>query len=193
MSYIKLNFISSSEQNCEHTSHEVSYLHHRVVRLVAIRMRQHPISNKSKIISLTPIMGGDGLLRVGGPLSRKSQFSQTHPIIQSNQSVIVDSLLNYNLVVLGHCGPTLLLSSTGTLLHVVGPRHLARAVCRRCTTSRRISEHQMMGQLPAQRVMPYFLFQVTGVDYAGPLTIKRVILEETSSLLQQGSPYRGDQ
>ena len=30
-----------------------------------------------------------------------------------------------------------------------------------------------MGQLPAQRVMPHFPFQITGVDYAGPLTIKK--------------------
>ena len=30
-----------------------------------------------------------------------------------------------------------------------------------------------MGQLPAQRVMPHFPFQITGVDYAGHLTIKK--------------------
>ena len=122
-------------------------------------------------------MCGDGLLRVGGRLSHANlSYSQTHPIILSNKSPLIDLLFKYNHVVLGHCGPTLLLSSTGSRLHVVGARQLARAMCRRCTTCRRISartEHQMMGQLPAHRVMPHFPFQMTGVDYAGPLTIKK--------------------
>ena len=68
------------------------------------------------------------------------------------------------------------LASTGTRLHVVGARCLARTVCRQCVICRKRSartEKQLMGQLPAQRVTPSHPFQVTGVDYAGPLTIKK--------------------
>ena len=136
-----------------------------------------PISSKSKLTSLAPFLCQDGLLRVGGRLSQANlSQSQTHPVILYHQSTIVKQLFNYNHVVLGHYGPTLLLSSVGSRLHVVGARQLARAVCRSCTTCWRTSaktEHQMMGQLPSQRVVPHFPFQVTGVDYAGPLTIKK--------------------
>ena len=137
----------------------------------------HELSSKSKIISLAPFLCKDGLLRVGGRLSQANlSHSQIHPIILSHQSSLVKLMFNYYHVVLGHCGPTLLLSSVGSLLHIVGARQLARSICRQCTTCRRIAartEHQMMGQLPSQRVVPHSPFQITGVDYAGPLTLKR--------------------
>ena len=77
---------------------------------------------------------------------------------------------------LGHCGPTLLLASVGTRLHVDGARQLARTVCRSCITCRRQSAHsesQMMGQLPSQRVTQHHPFEIIGVDYTRPLTIKK--------------------
>ena len=136
----------------------------------------HAISAKSNLMSLSPIMGRDGLLRVGGRLSQANlSLSQTHPIILCSKSTIVLLLFNYNHVTLGHCGPTLLLASTGTRLHVVGARLLARSMCRQGVTCRRVSakmENQMMGQLPAQ-LTPSYPFQITGVDYAGPFTVKK--------------------
>ena len=77
---------------------------------------------------------------------------------------------------LGYCDPSLLLSSTGNRFHIVGTRRLARAVCRRCVTYRRVSaktQSQMMGQLPAPRVTPNPPFTITGVDYAGPFILKK--------------------
>ena len=136
----------------------------------------HPISNKSKIISLSPFLCSDGLLRVGGRLSRANlSLSQTHPIVLYHKCSLVLSLFKYNHVTLGHCGPTLLLASVGTRLHVVGARS-ARTVCRSCITCRRQSAHsesQMMGQVPSQRMTQHHPFEIVGVDYAGPLTIKK--------------------
>ena len=77
---------------------------------------------------------------------------------------------------LGYCGPPLLLSSTGYRFHIVGARRLARAVCRRCVTCRQVSaktQSQMMGQLPAPQVTPNPPLTITGVDYAGPFTLKK--------------------
>ena len=132
---------------------------------------------KSKLLPLSPVIGRDGLLRVGGRLSQSNlSMSQIHPIILSSTSAIVTLLFQYNHVSLGHCGPTLLLASTGTRLHVIGARLLARSVCRQCVTCRKISakaDSQMMGQLPAQRVTPSHPFQITGVDYAGPFIVKK--------------------
>ena len=144
-----------------------------------VRQLQHgqPISSKSKLLSLNPFLCPDGLLRVGGRLSKAIlSMSQAHPVILCHQSHLVILMFKYNHVALGHCGPTLLLSFAGSRLHVVGARRLARAVCRNCVVCRKVAaktEHQMMGQLPSQRVLPAHPFQITGVDYAGPLTLKK--------------------
>ena len=136
-----------------------------------------PIHSNSKLLSLSPVIGKDGLLRVGGRLSHANlSMSQKHPIVLSSKDSTVIQLFNYKHVSLGHCGPTLLLASTGTCLHVVGARLLARTVCRKCVICRRASaktEAQMMGQLPVQRITPNPPFHISGVDYAGPFIIKK--------------------
>ena len=159
--------------------------HHLLVRAQACSFpnevyqlqRDKSISHSSKQLALSPVIGKDGLLRVGGRLSNANiSLSQSHPIIQSSKDIIVDHLFNYKHVHLGHCGPSLLLSSTGNRFHIVGAKRLARAVCRRCVTCRRVSaktQSQMMGQLPAPRVTPNPPFTITGVDYAGPFILKK--------------------
>ena len=60
-------------------------------------------------------------------------------------------------------------------MHVVGARRLSRAVCSKCITCRRCAprtESQLMGELPAPRVTQTLAFTHTGMDFAGPFTIK---------------------
>ena len=75
-----------------------------------------------------------------------------------------------------HAGPTLLMSTVGTSLYIVGARRLVRTICRRCVICRKdaaVTKKQMMGQLSSQRVIPSPPFSRVGIDYAGPLTIKK--------------------
>ena len=68
------------------------------------------------------------------------------------------------------------LSHAGTMVYMLGARRLARTTCRSCTTCHQIAartEHQQMGQLPFNRVSPSSPFTVTGIDYAGPFTMKK--------------------
>ena len=61
-------------------------------------------------------------------------------------------------------------------MHVVGARRLAHTTCKSCITCRKVTartEAQMMGQLPHQRVHPSPAFTISGVDYAGPFTLKK--------------------
>ena len=135
-----------------------------------------PISVKNNLIRLHPFLGQQGLLRVGGRLSQSSlPTSQKHPIILSSKDIYVELLLNYNHVLLGHCGPTLLLSHAGNLLHLIGGRKKARQVCRTCIVCRKAAarlETQLMGQLPPERVNPKLCFVHVGVDFAGPFMTK---------------------
>ena len=141
------------------------------------RLTPQSLRSTSTLLSLSPTIGKDGLLRVGGRLSHANlSLSQTHPPILSGKDIQSNLLLKYKHVCLDHCGPSLLLAATGTHLHIVGARRLARTVCRQCVTCRKVSaktENQLMGQLPAQRITPNPPFHITGVDYAGPFTLKK--------------------
>ena len=147
-------------------SHELSRLNHN-----------HSVSSSSPISNLTPFIDKHGLLRVGGRLAQSHlSYSMTHPIILSGKTRLSRLLCNHKHVCLGHCGPSLLLSSTGRRLHIVGARRLTWSVFRSCITCRRAtanSQGQMMGQLPLARTTPSAPFSTCGLDYAGPFLLKR--------------------
>ena len=117
-----------------------------------------PIPLTSSMLVLHPYLGPDGLLHVGGRLSRSSLTpAQKHPIIVSSKDIFIKLLLNYYHVQLAHCGPTLILSHAGDVYHIVGARRLARDVCRQCMICRKASaklESQLMGQLSLARTDP---------------------------------------
>ena len=136
-----------------------------------------PIKASSSIHSLAPFLDKEGIIRVGGRLSRSHlTYSQSHPLILSSKDHIVHLMFTCKHVALGHCGPSLLLSATGSRVHVLGARRLSRTICRSCVTCRRATaqtEKQMMGQLPSNRVTPSPPFSICGVDYAGPFLLKK--------------------
>ena len=74
-----------------------------------------------------------------------------------------------------HCGPSLLLCSAGTKLHILGARRLSRRICSQCVVCRRAhptTQSQLMGELPTNRVTTNSTFTHTGMDFAGPFTLK---------------------
>ena len=135
-----------------------------------------PISSSSTLLRLHPFLGLDGLLHVGGRLSQSPiPTSHKFPVIISSQDSFTNLVYKYYHVFLGHCGPSLLLSHTGSQFHVSGARQLARSVCSKCVVCRKASakvENQLMGQLPAARTTPDHPFATTGIDFAGPFTLK---------------------
>ncbi len=136
-----------------------------------------PIKANSRLISLNPFIDKDYLLRVGGRLSNSSlSFDQKHPIILPNNDILTGLLVSNLHVSLCHCGPSLLISSVGSRIHIIGVRRLVRDICRRCVTCRRSTakaQKQQMGQLPKARVIPSPPFTITGSDFAGPFSLKK--------------------
>ena len=137
-----------------------------------------PLSNSNKLLCFNPFMGTDGLLHIGGRLSKAPMPDhQRHPVIISSHDIFTSLLFKFYHVVLSHCGPTLLLAHAGENYHVVGARQLARKICKQYVPCRKVAakaQSQLMGQLPAARVTPDHVFATTGVDYAGPFLLKRV-------------------
>ena len=131
----------------------------------------------SRLRMVHPFISKDGLLRVGGRLDRASlTLLQKHPVILSASDWLTKLIFQYYHVNLLHCGPTLLLAHTASMFYVVGAKQLARDVCKDCLICKRRAPKalsQMMGQLPAPRVNRAMCFIHTGVDYAGPIKLKR--------------------
>ena len=136
-----------------------------------------PILSSSKLLALHPFLGQDGLLHVGGRLSKAPIPSeQKFPFIISSHDILSKLLFNYYHVQLSHCGPTLLLSHAGERHHVLGARQLSRTTCKQCVICRKAAarvQNQLMGQLPAARATPSPPFATTGIDYAGPFLLKK--------------------
>ena len=145
-------------------------------REVSSLRRGSELSPKSKLLPLRPFLDRDGVLRVGGRagLSRLS-FSKRHPIILPGTHVLAKLLIAGEHQRLLHGGPSLVAASLSRRFHVLGSRRAVRSVTRSCITCRRASlrpQPQMLGQLPADRLVPGSTFQHVGVDYAGPVLLK---------------------
>ena len=140
-------------------------------------LKGKPISKSSRLRSLHPHLDKDQFLRVGGRLANSNlSYSQQHPIIVDAKDPLIKMYFEHLHLTLCHCGPSLLLCHAGAKLHVLGARRLSRAVCSKCVTCRRRQphlQHQLMGELPSPRVNPTAPFTHTGMDYAGPFTIKK--------------------
>ena len=135
------------------------------------------LPSSSNLLVLHPFLGQDGLLRIGGRLSKAPiSLDQKFPVIISSKDITIKFLFKYRHVSLSHCGPTLLFSTIGEEFYVTGAKQLARTVCKQCVICRKVaakSQSQLMGQLPAARVTPSPPFTTVGIDYAGPFTLKR--------------------
>ena len=69
-----------------------------------------------------------------------------------------------------------MLSVVGRRFHIIGARRLIRTVCQGCITCRKVAartETQIMGQFPIHRVTPSPTFTKSGIDFAGPLLIRK--------------------
>ena len=168
------------------TSSELGQAEHLLVRLSQARsfprerqalLKGQVISQSSKLISLSPFIDQEQLLRVGGRLSNSAlTLSQQHPLIVNSKDTLIHLLFTHMHECLGHCGPSLLLAATGWRYHVVGARRLSRSVCSQCKVCRKAAprpQPQLLGQLPKERVTTTPAFHTTGLDFSGPFTLKR--------------------
>lgn len=124
------------------------------------------------LISLSPFIDDDGLMRVGGRLENSPfDYNKKHPAIIDSNHHLANLLFNYYHTLYLHAGPQLLLSLIREKYWPVRGRALARKVFRSCVLCRRMRgavAQQIMGNLPSPRLTPGYPFEVVGTDFAGP-------------------------
>ncbi|XP_053686321.1 uncharacterized protein LOC128735861 [Sabethes cyaneus] len=131
---------------------------------------------RKRLGNLRPIYT-NGLLRVGGRLDRSQlPFESRHQIILPDKDPVIHRFIQQMYFELLHVGQTGLLNALRQRYWLPKGRSIIRFITRRCVKCFRTNPttpNQLMGNLPASRVMPSPPFAITGVDYAGPFWIKQ--------------------
>ena len=140
------------------------------------RSREKYVRRSSSLFKLSPYLD-DGLLRVGGRLSRAAIPEQTkHPYILPRKHHITTLIIQYVHQRLGHSGRNHVLAELRNKFWIIGGNSAVRQVLHKCVRCRRLRGpvgEQKMADLPAFRVdnvsPPFYN---TGVDYFGPFMVK---------------------
>ncbi len=135
------------------------------------------VSVSSPLHSLHPILDCHGVLRVGGRLSQSGlSYSQCHPVILHRKAHLSKLIVHHLHIDHFHAGPTLLMGLLAQCYYMIGARRLVRNISRNCVVCQKTyarTSSEIMGELPSARIMPAPPFSKTGVDFAGPVTLKR--------------------
>jgi hypothetical protein len=125
---------------------------------------------------LTAIIDHAGILRVGGRLQNSQLDADSkHPAILPKESQLAQLIISHAHSRTMHGGTQLTLSLIRKSCWIVGGRAPVKSFIQKCLTCARIRgvrAQQLMGQLPASRVTPSLVFENSGVDYAGPVSLK---------------------
>ncbi|XP_039309110.1 uncharacterized protein LOC105208245 [Solenopsis invicta] len=138
--------------------------------------KEEVLPKSSALLRLSPFLDGRGLLRVGGRLQQSLlNYSEQHPLIIPKKSPLTDLLIADAHAKTLHGGTQITLSYIRKTYWIVGGRVPVKTFILRCVTCARFRQErarQLMGQLPIERVTPSRPFTHTGIDYAGPFTVK---------------------
>lgn len=143
------------------------------------------MSNKSRFRTLNPFLDKDGLIRVGGRLSKSSLAeSQKFPIVLPSNHRTTEMIFVHEHRRLLHIGPQDLLSNIQAKFWPLRDRHLARTTVHRCIVCfryRPTTLQPIMAPLPRARITAERPFLHTGVDFCGPIYIRSGLKRVTST------------
>lgn len=145
----------------------------------ACLFQKQSIRKTSQLRALNPFLDANDLLRVGGRL-RNAQltFDRKYPVILPAKSRYVELLITHLHTLFFHAQRSFLVCHLRTKFWYLGSlTNQVKKCIRRCTVCIRFDQepvHQLMGDLPRERVTPSRPFTSVGIDFAGPFAIKCV-------------------
>ena len=134
------------------------------------------VSSNSKIVSLSPFIDSNGVLRAKGRLRITNfPFETKHPVILPRKHRAVELFLSYQHKIFHQEGVEYIRNEVQKKFWIFGLRSALRAVKHNCVTCRLFTSGKspQMSNLPTDRVTNNVRpFTNTGVDYFGPFEVK---------------------
>ncbi|XP_025264963.1 uncharacterized protein LOC112638119 [Camponotus floridanus] len=134
------------------------------------------IRTTSNLLSLSPFIDTNGLIRVGGRLKNAElPFDTRHPILLSRNHILTRLIILREHERNAHAGLQATMAAIRQRFWPLSLRSVTRKILQNCVTCFKnkptISE-AIMGALPAGRITVSRPFHHCGIDYAGPLLIR---------------------
>lgn len=150
-----------------------TFLHNEIELL----QQEKPLPPGNRLSRLVPYVAKDGFMRVGGRLANANIPEGTrHQIIIPPHAEISQLLIRNAHFVTIHGGPQLMMAYLRQSIWIHRMRQLVKSMVHRCVICIRYEQpanHQLMGQLSPSRVNRSEPFMHTGLDFAGPLILKK--------------------
>ncbi|XP_075163179.1 uncharacterized protein LOC142235805 [Haematobia irritans] len=140
-------------------------------------MRKQNLPSGSSLLSLTPFLDKDQLIRANGRLGSTTALSyhERHPVILAYQSYFAKLYVALVHKLTNHGGVQLTLATTRLECWIIKGRNLVKAHyrrCKECIIAQQKRQSQIMAALPQERTTFNRPFSTSGVDFAGPFEIK---------------------
>lgn len=149
--------------------------------------KKENVPDKSKLIALRPLLDKNGIMRVGGRLSKATvNYEMKHPAIIPKGSRLAWLLMDIAHRRNHHGGIQLMTQHIRRDYWIPQLRDELKKFtrkCLECVREKALPEDQLMGDLPADRVNPGRAFEAVGVDFAGPFAVKYV--DKDSNVIMQ--------
>jgi len=136
-----------------------------------------PLRSTSALLPLTPILGSDGLLRLGGRIGRaKLPYEALHPPLLPAKHQLTERIVQSFHKTMHHAGTDFLFAQVRQHLWIIHGREVVKRVrkeCAVCIKENRKPAVQQMGDMPTVRLDSFTPpFTHIAVDYFGPMEVQ---------------------
>lgn len=132
--------------------------------------------NHSPMLKLMPFLDNNGIIRVGGRLQNSElPYDVKHPILLTKSNPLSKLIISDAHEKTLHGGLTLTLAYVNKHFWILSGTQLAKSIIQKCMKCFKYSakaSQQIMGNLPSVRLNVTRPFKHSGVDYAGPISVK---------------------
>ncbi|XP_043201117.1 uncharacterized protein LOC122369981 [Amphibalanus amphitrite] len=135
------------------------------------------VKTEGKLRQVTPFLDGEGVMRVGGRIDKAPvAYSTRHPVILPSRDDVTRLVVTHCHVKVLHSGQERTLTEVRKTYWILKARSTVRRILHECTVCKRrraIAQVPRMAELPASRYDTSRAFSTVGVDYFGPMFVKK--------------------